>query len=197
MTEASPFAQPTEFAVAEPALDALRSLEDQVLQSGGGIEGVILRYGLFYGPGVGSTEFMIKLLRRRMFVLPGGGRSMGSWIHVVDGASAAVAALERAPGGSVFNVVDDRPATIGEFAEALSKNLELPKPRKVPMWMARLGGAYAALDGEVTPARLERPHQVGSPVDSRLPHDRGRHSNSPQRGHPDALTLRVRLSVSR
>lgn len=146
LTESAPFAQPTEFAAAQPALEALGSIESQVLEaSSDGIEGVVLRYGLFYGPGVGSTEFMISLLRKRLFVLPGGGRSLGSWIHVDDGATAAVAALERAPAGSVFNVVDDRPATLGEVARCLSETLSLPGPKKVPLWTARLGGAYAAL----------------------------------------------------
>ena len=145
ITEDRPFAEPTDFALAQPALDALRSLEDQVLANESAVEGVILRYGFFYGPGVGSTDFMISLMKRHLFILPGGGEATGSWIHIDDGASAAVAALDRAPAGAVYNVVDDEPASIRDYSLQMSKTLGLPKPKRVPMWVAKLGGAYLAL----------------------------------------------------
>ena len=147
IAEERPFLRDSAFEGAQPALDGLNSLEDQVRAAteAGRIEGIVLRYGLFYGPGVGSTEFMVSLLRKRLFVLPGGGQAIASWIHVEDGASAAVAALEAARGGSVYNVVDDEPMTLRDVAVCLSDTLGLPKPRTVPMWVARLGGRYAAV----------------------------------------------------
>ncbi|HWC32091.1 MAG TPA: NAD-dependent epimerase/dehydratase family protein, partial [Actinomycetota bacterium] len=75
----------------------------------GGMDGVVLRYGLFYGPGVGSTELMAKLLRRRMMALPGGGRGVASWIHIEDAAEATVSALERGrAGGSTTSSTTSR-----------------------------------------------------------------------------------------
>lgn len=154
VTEEDRFGARTSMPDVDRALEALVSLEDQVLDASrsGAIEGVVLRLGLFYGPGVGSTEFMKGLLRRGMMVLPGGGRGVGSWIHVEDGAAAVVKALESAPPGSVYNVVDDEPASMAAFAREMSSALGLPRPRSIPRWLGRLGGRYATL--MVSSARL-------------------------------------------
>ena len=130
----------------EPALDALGSLEEQIRDATarGAIEGVILRLGLFYGPEVASTEFMISLLKKHLFPLPGGAPGILSWIHIEDAAEAVVAALERGEAGDVYNIVDDEPVSLGEFVRAASSILELPKPFNVPLWLARLGGRYAS-----------------------------------------------------
>jgi nucleoside-diphosphate-sugar epimerase len=150
VTEDDPFGVRTPLAEINEALQALVSLETQVLDASkaGSIEGVILRLGLFYGSDVGSTDFMRSLLRRRLMVLPGGGRGLGSWIHVDDGAAAVVAALERAPAGSVYNVVDDEPASMAAFVGELSSALGLPRARRIPRWMARLGGKYGGMIAE-------------------------------------------------
>lgn len=152
VTEDDPFGVPTSIDAADRALAALVSLESQVLEATrrGEVEGVVLRLGLFYGPAVGSTDFMIKLLRRHALLLPGGGRGMGSWIHVEDAASAIVAAVEGAAPGSVYNVVDDVPASVAEMAGEIARRLDLPKPRAVPAWVARLGGRYAGMVANAT-----------------------------------------------
>jgi nucleoside-diphosphate-sugar epimerase len=151
-TVADPFGTPTSVEDVDRAFEALVSLETQILNASekGDIEGVVLRFGFFYGPEVGSTRFMIRLLKRRMMWLPGGGRGVGSWIHVDDGAAAVVAALEDAPGGSVYNVVDDEPASMGEMAREIARTLSLPKPRNLPLWLARLAGPYAAMLSSAT-----------------------------------------------
>jgi nucleoside-diphosphate-sugar epimerase len=93
---------------------------------------------------------MKRLLERRMFVLPGGGRGLVSWIHVEDGASAVVTALESAPAGSIYNVVDDEPASMGSFVTEMARTSGLPGPRRVPLWVARLGGKYAGMVSNAT-----------------------------------------------
>ncbi len=146
-TESSPFPVEAPAPAFKPALDAMGSLESQVLSASrrGDVEGIVLRLGLFYGPGVGSTEFMATMLRRRLLLLPGGGRGVLSWIHVEDGASAIRSALAEGSPGDVFNVVDDEPVSIWDFVTELARVLELPAPRSVPAWMGRLGGKYMAL----------------------------------------------------
>jgi nucleoside-diphosphate-sugar epimerase len=146
-TEDQPFPVEPPARVFKAALDGLGSLESQVLSASqqGDVQGIALRFGLFYGPGVGSTEFMVKMLRRRLLVLPGGGRGVLSWIHVEDGASAIRAALAEGSAGDVFNVVDDMPVSIGDFAAEMARVLDLPPPRSVPAWVGRLGGKYTAL----------------------------------------------------
>jgi nucleoside-diphosphate-sugar epimerase len=144
ITEEQPFTHNAP-AVAQPAIDALRSLEDQVRQATrkGRIEGIILRFGVFYGPEVASTQFWVKLLRRRLLPLPGGGRNCVSYIHVDDAAAAITAALERGTPGATYNIVDDQPATSGDFLRELARVIGAPQPLAVPVWAAYLAGDYA------------------------------------------------------
>ena len=59
-----------------------------------GIEGVVLRYGQFYGPGTyyASDGSIAEQVRRRRFPIVGRGEGMFSFIHIEDAASATVAA---------------------------------------------------------------------------------------------------------
>jgi nucleoside-diphosphate-sugar epimerase len=126
----------------QTAMDAVRSLEDQVLGASrsGRLHGIVLRFGLFYGPGVASTDFMIRMLRRRLLPLLGGGRAVASWIHVDDAAAATVAALERGRPGEVYNVVDDEPSSVGDHTIELARIVGAPAPFSLPAWVARLMG---------------------------------------------------------
>jgi nucleoside-diphosphate-sugar epimerase len=121
-------------------------METMVLEATerGGLEGVVLRLGLFYGPEVGSTKFMMSLLRKRILFLPGGGRGKLSWIHVADGASAIVAALEKAPAGAIYNVVDDEPVSFRGLSEQMARQLGVPGPKSIPIAIAKIGSSYAA-----------------------------------------------------
>jgi nucleoside-diphosphate-sugar epimerase len=125
------------------AIEAMR-IKEQGTLTAEGLEGIVLRYGAFYGPDVGSTRFMIRAARRRMLALPGGGRGVVSWVHVEDAAAATVAALERGRSGEAYNVVDDVPASFREFADELTRVLGLPRPWSVPAWAARPFASYAA-----------------------------------------------------
>ena len=113
------------------------------LVTSGPIEGVALRFGVFYGPKAGSTRYMARMLRRRLLGLPGGGRGIAPWIRVDDAADAVVAALERDVAGEVFNVVDDEPASFRDFAEELARRIGAPRPYGVPVWLARPFVPYA------------------------------------------------------
>ncbi len=72
------------------------------------IEGVILRYGLFYGPETPSTVAMIEMVRKRWLPVVRGDAGQLPMIHVDDAVSATVAALDRAPAGAVYDIVDDQ-----------------------------------------------------------------------------------------
>ncbi|MEA2364401.1 MAG: hypothetical protein QOD71_3546 [Thermoleophilaceae bacterium] len=104
-----------------------------------GLEGLVLRYGWFYGPGTyyaedGSTA---QDVRRRRFPVIGSGAGIFSFIHVDDAAEATVAAVERgAPG--VYNVVDDEPAAMRDWLPAYAEAIGARRPRRVPVWLARL-----------------------------------------------------------
>jgi 2-alkyl-3-oxoalkanoate reductase len=128
-----------------PAAVALADLERQVIGAEG-IESLVLRYGWLYGPGTyfdregSQTE---DALKRRVPIV-GQGDGTFSFVQVEDAAAATVAAVERgAPG--VYNVVDDEPAQMHEWVPVFCEAVGAKKPRRVPVWLARLvAGAAAA-----------------------------------------------------
>jgi nucleoside-diphosphate-sugar epimerase len=110
---------------------AINHLEDMVVRTGG----AVLRYGAFYGPG--ANDDAVKLVRKRMFPLVGGGTGYVSWVHVDDAASATVLAVEQKAKG-VFNIVDDEPAPVSEWLPYLAECAGAKPPRRLPAWLARL-----------------------------------------------------------
>jgi nucleoside-diphosphate-sugar epimerase len=123
---------------------ALHDLEDAVTRTPG-IEGVVLRYGFFYGPGSGYSPegHIAHEVKRRRFPIVGRGTGVFSYIHVDDAAAATVAAVERGQPG-IYNVVDDDPATLREWLPVYAEELGAKKPRRVPKLVARLvAGSYA------------------------------------------------------
>jgi nucleoside-diphosphate-sugar epimerase len=124
---------------------ALREMEAMVLGADA-LEGLVLRYGFFYGPGThyGQDGAMVADVTRRRLPVVGRGTGVFSFIHVDDAADATVAAVERgAPG--VYNVTDDEPAPMSEWVPVLATAAGAKRPLRVPLWLARLvGGAQAA-----------------------------------------------------
>ncbi|MFF4360695.1 NAD-dependent epimerase/dehydratase family protein [Streptomyces sp. NPDC001604] len=110
---------------------AIGHLEDAVVKAGG----AALRYGAFYGPGANDDQ--VKMVRRRMFPLVGGGTGYTSWVHLDDAASATVLAVEQKARG-VFNIVDDEPAPVAEWLPYLARCAGAKPPRRLPAWLARL-----------------------------------------------------------
>ena len=82
-------------------LDAVDHLEQAVLGAQW-TEGIVLRYGAFYGPGTSMAPgaAQTEMVRQRKFPLVGDGGGFWSFIHVADAADATVAAVERGPAGS-------------------------------------------------------------------------------------------------
>ncbi len=102
-------------------------------------EGIVLRYGGFYGPGTslwpGGEQF--EAVRRRKLPLVGDGGGTFSFIHVADAAEATVAAIERGRRG-VYNVVDDDPTPVAVWLPELARTIGAKKPLRVPRFVARL-----------------------------------------------------------
>jgi nucleoside-diphosphate-sugar epimerase len=118
-----------------------------------GMDGLVLRYGFFYGPrGTYTTEgYWAEEFRKRRFPIVGGGTGHTSFIHIEDAASATLAAVARgAPG--IYNVVDDDPAPGREWIPAYAEAVGAKRPFRVPKWVARLI-AGKALAGMATSAR--------------------------------------------
>lgn len=119
-------------------LDAIQYLELAVTSSAAP-EGIVLRYGSFYGAGTGVLEpSTIDLIRRRRMPLLGDGGGWWSFLHVEDAASAAVAAVDHGKAGQVYNIVDDEPAQVRDWLPALAAMLDARPPLHVPAWIGRL-----------------------------------------------------------
>jgi nucleoside-diphosphate-sugar epimerase len=117
---------------------AIRHLEDAVLTARW-TEGIVLRYGGFYGPGTSLAPDgeQSELVRQRKFPLVGDAGGVWSFIHVADAAEATVAAIEHGRRG-VYNIVDDDPAPVAAWLPALAQELGARKPMRVPRFVGRL-----------------------------------------------------------
>jgi nucleoside-diphosphate-sugar epimerase len=124
---------------------AIRHLEEAVLGADW-TEGIVLRYGAFYGPGTSMApgEQLFELIRKRKFPLVGDGGGVWSFIHIADAAEATLAAVEHGSRG-VYNVVDDDPAPVAEWLPALARTLGAKKPMRVPRIIGRLFAGEAGV----------------------------------------------------
>jgi nucleoside-diphosphate-sugar epimerase len=128
-------------------LAAIKHLEE-ALTGADDIDGIVLRYGGFYGPGtsmaVDPDGEQTAMLRARKLPIVGDGGGVWSFVHVEDAAEATALAVERgAPG--IYNVVDDSPAPVREWAPAAARALGAKPPRRVPKWIGRLAAGEAAV----------------------------------------------------
>jgi 2-alkyl-3-oxoalkanoate reductase len=132
-TEDDPL-DPSPPAMQRESLAAIRHLERVVLAASG-VQGIVLRYGSFYGPG--ASDDFVDLIRKRRVPVIGDGAGVWSFLHIRDAAAATVAALEHgAPG--VYNVVDDEPASVAEWLPYVARAVGAKAPRRVPVWLGRL-----------------------------------------------------------
>jgi nucleoside-diphosphate-sugar epimerase len=136
----------TDDAGIQQASAALRSMESQILDAARSrtIEGLVLRYGLFYGPGNPTTAEMITLVRRRRLPMVSGDRGQLPYIHLDDAVAATVAALEHGSSGSTYDIVDDCPVSVSEIVRAMAEQIGAPRPYTVPAWLPRLVMPYLA-----------------------------------------------------
>ena len=126
--------------------EAIRYVEDAVTGASF-TEGVVLRYGGFYGPGtsmgLAPEGEHVQMIRKRKFPIVGGGSGVWSFIHIDDAAAATLAAVEHGRRG-LYNVVDDEPAAVREWLPVLASALDAKPPRRVPGWLGRLAAGEAA-----------------------------------------------------
>ena len=127
-------------------IDAIVAAEGAVRErtERGEIEGACLRFGLFHGRHADSSRLMFDLVRRRRLPLIGSGDTIRSWIELEDAARAVADALERAPAGRVYNVVDDQPVKMRDYIGEIVRLTGAKPPRRVPRWLIKVGASYLA-----------------------------------------------------
>jgi nucleoside-diphosphate-sugar epimerase len=136
--------QPLYTDAPEPIGQAVRTMEAvEKRAQESGLEAVILRYGMFYGPGTwysadGDVGLQVKA---RKFPLVGEGEGLFSFVHVDDAARATAKAVTAPPG--VYNVVDDAPVRFSEWLPAFAAALGAKPPMRVPAWLARMAAGSA------------------------------------------------------
>ncbi|GAA1900102.1 NAD-dependent epimerase/dehydratase family protein [Asanoa iriomotensis] len=139
LTEADPFGVPADGPLG-PIMDAFHEAEAQATNSDG-LEGVSLRYGLFYGSDPGTKRMIHAVSKRRLPVIRGGGGEQ-NMIHLDDAASATVAALEKGKPGNAYNVVDGVPVTWGDLLDEMAGLVDAKPPVRVPSPVLKLAAPY-------------------------------------------------------
>jgi nucleoside-diphosphate-sugar epimerase len=144
---------------------------ERLVTSAEALEGVVLRYGFFYGPGTyyAPDGFMVKLLRKRQLPVIGSGEGRTSFVHLDDAVAATILALDHgAPG--IYNVTDDEPATQREWVPEVARMIGAPKPRHLPAWLVRLvAGQYAVLMGTALRGNSNAKARAGLGFEPRWP----------------------------
>jgi 2-alkyl-3-oxoalkanoate reductase len=145
-TEADPF-DPHPAASTVQTMAAIRHLESTV-EGAKDVGGIVLRYGLLYGPGtsIGTGGDILEVLRKRRMPVIGGGAGVWSFLHVEDAASAAVAAIDSTATG-IYNIVDNDPAPAAEWLPYLAEAIGAKPPMRVPGWLVgpMVGGFLMAM----------------------------------------------------
>jgi nucleoside-diphosphate-sugar epimerase len=103
------------------------------------IEGLSLRYGVFYGPGnaIGKDGTIVEMIRKRRLPVVGGGTGVWSFVHIDDAALATALAAEGAGAPGLYNIVDDEPAPVHDWLPYLAAQLGAKPPMRLPAWLVR------------------------------------------------------------
>ena len=133
--EETPLAVDASSAVATDAR-IVAEIERQLLETPN-LEGLVLRYGFFYGPG---TWFDVdgdvaRQVRQQLFPIVGNGNGVWSWLHIEDAAIATASAVERGDPG-IYHVTDDEPLAVRQWLPAFAAWLNAPPPPHVAAAMA-------------------------------------------------------------
>ena len=139
--------------------DAIRYVEEAVTGADW-TEGLVLRYGGFYGPGTSlsaESGAQVEQIRERKFPVVGNGAGVWSFVHIEDAADATALAVTHGRRG-LYNIVDDEPAPVAEWLPAAASAVGAKPPRHVPLWLGRLvaGEVGAVMMTEVRGASNEK-----------------------------------------
>lgn len=112
--------------IASKAMDAAEAMEATIRASG--LDWIILRGGLFYGPGTGFDERWFAGAAAGKLKMPGDGADYVSLVHIADMAAATVAAVDKWPSRQTLIVCDDQPAPWREVFGFIAASLGQPDP---------------------------------------------------------------------
>ena len=128
--EDTPLAFDASPAVAAGARE-LAEVEARLLETHK-LEGIVLRYGFFYGPGTwfNPDGDVAEQVRQQQFPIVGNGEGVWSWLHIEDAAIATIAAAERGNPG-IYLIANDQPLPVREWLPAFAQWLNAPPPPRI------------------------------------------------------------------
>ena len=128
--EDTPLAFDASPAVAAGARE-LAEVEARLLETHK-LEGIVLRYGFFYGPGTwfNPDGDVAEQVRQQRFPIVGNGEGVWSWLHIEDAAIATIAAAERGNPG-IYLIANDQPLPVREWLPAFAQWLNAPPPPRI------------------------------------------------------------------
>jgi 2-alkyl-3-oxoalkanoate reductase len=140
--EDTPLAFDASPAVAAGARE-ITELEERLLRNTN-IEGIVLRYGFFYGPGTwfNPDGDVANQVRQQQFPIIGNGEGVWSWLHIEDAAIATATAVERGNPG-IYLIANDQPLPVREWLPAFAQWLNAPPPPQVSVEDALKGDGGA------------------------------------------------------
>jgi nucleoside-diphosphate-sugar epimerase len=148
LTEQSPY--PATFAGAYAHTKALA--EDVVIQGNGdpakgGIETVVIRPRLIWGPGDTSLlPKIIEAVHAKKFMWVGGGRHLTSTCHIDNVVHGAKLAAAKGAPGNVYFITDGAPVEMREFLTDLLKTRGVdPGDKEISLGLAKLAASAAEL----------------------------------------------------
>lgn len=143
LTEDDPFGPHGTTTELEKHIEGMRTKEQLTLETPG-LEGIALRFGLFYGPG--GTDALLPMLRKRRLPAPDDHGRVLPWVELTDAARAVAAAVERGRPGQAYNIADRTPLGFRAHVLCVAREFGLPKPMAVPLWTVRpMGYAHTMM----------------------------------------------------
>jgi nucleoside-diphosphate-sugar epimerase len=115
-----------EDGVTPRAFAASVAMEDAIRASG--LDWVILRGALFYGPGTGFDDDWFARAQAGKLRLPEDGSAYVSLVHISDMAAATVAAIKHWPSQQTLIIADDEPARWRDVFTHIAESVGGPAP---------------------------------------------------------------------
>jgi nucleoside-diphosphate-sugar epimerase len=118
-----------ETAPLRPTTFTASAADMESIVANSGLDWIILRGGLFYGPGTDRDECWRQLARTGELRLPGDGSDYISLVHVTDMADAITLAATATSSRLTLSIVDDEPVTYATLFRYIASIEDAPDPR--------------------------------------------------------------------
>lgn len=117
-----------EAAPMHPGPATASAIEMEAMVRDSGLSHLILRGGLFYGPGTGREAQWLAAARAGSLAIPGDGSDFASLIHVADMAEATALAVDARNATGALLVIDDHPVRWRDLLTHITSLTDAPPP---------------------------------------------------------------------